>query len=114
MPVKITDVHFEHHRSGHPPLEIGEPRPRISWSYSCDPDADDDKKWVQESYQLHITQDSREKANFRVQSRENLLVPWPGPDLVLGEEATVRIRAFAEGGKGRWNGRNLSRWRLGC
>jgi alpha-L-rhamnosidase len=78
-----SPVRFEH-RDDAPlgPLGIGTATPRLSWQVTTD-----DPDWSQTAYEV-----DRDGTTVRVESPEQLLVPWPFPPLASRERATVRVR----------------------
>lgn len=90
----IGRVAFEHHSAA---LGIGEPSPRISWSFEGQPP--DIQNWTQSSYTLEISRSSlSEPEIFVVNSSDSSLVPWPAEPLRSGESAQVRVQS--SGGNG--------------
>ncbi|KAL3459212.1 bacterial alpha-L-rhamnosidase-domain-containing protein [Aspergillus heterothallicus] len=84
MPLSISQVSFEHHRTA---LGIGESSPRISWRF--DGGVSD---WWQSAYDIEINRADHVR-RYHVNSSDSVLVPWPGEPLQSGEEATVRVRS---------------------
>ncbi|HEY0448641.1 glycoside hydrolase family 78 protein [Actinophytocola sp.] len=76
----VSQVRFEHHDR---PFGIGTPSPRLSWQVR---DADPD--WAQTAYEVELDG----AATVRVDSAEQVLVPWPFPPLTARGTATVRVR----------------------
>jgi alpha-L-rhamnosidase len=80
---------IEHHRVA---FGIGDVRPRLSWKTTAD------AGWAQAAYELEVTRNGI-AATQRVSSAESVLVPWPGPELLSREQATVRVRLTGEDGE---------------
>ncbi|XVU23556.1 family 78 glycoside hydrolase catalytic domain [Actinoplanes sp. CA-054009] len=72
------------------PFGIGERRPRLSWQ----PPAD------QVAYELRLDDGT---TTGRVESRDNVLVAWPGRDLVSRERRQVQVRVWTEQGVTPWS-----------
>ncbi|GHF53797.1 alpha-L-rhamnosidase [Amycolatopsis bartoniae] len=92
MPPETTigPVRFEHLDD---PLGVGVSRPRLSWQVSTgDPD------WAQTAYEVE-----RDGEVVRVESAEQVLVPWPFAPLASRERATVRVRVASGGVWSSWS-----------
>ncbi|EHK46078.1 uncharacterized protein TrAtP1_013184 [Trichoderma atroviride] len=93
-PVRIASVSFEHHPSG---FGVGHATPRISWRFSGDADS---KRWEQESYEIQIGRQGRDKAetisSYQIQSSDSVLVPWPSHALRSRESAWIKIKAHGK------------------
>ncbi|QPP10203.1 family 78 glycoside hydrolase catalytic domain [Streptomyces bathyalis] len=76
----VSPVRFEHRDSS--PLGIGTATPRLSWQVTTD-----DPDWHQTSYELDC-----DGTVVRVDTAEQLLVPWPFTPLTSRARATVRVR----------------------
>jgi alpha-L-rhamnosidase len=74
------------------PLGLGEPRPRLSWRLPAGATG-------QTAYELHV--DDRD--TVRVETADNVLVPWPGRPLVSGERRSLRVRVWTEDGPSDWS-----------
>ena len=84
----------EHHRE---PLGIGERQPRLSWTVSAPPD------WRQRAYEIELGRDDG-TAVVRVDSPEQVLVPWPGGELRSRERVVARVRVAGQStGFGPWS-----------
>lgn len=93
---KIIDIRFEHHDPR--VIGVGEPSPRISWSY-----AGEEKSWMQETYSIEISRHGVTNTYFS-RSTECLFVPWPTNPLSSMEVALIRVRASdAEGNLTEWS-----------
>lgn len=92
VPAGISPVRFEHADTT---LGVGTPAPRLSWRMT---DAGTD--WTQTAYELEL--DGRTRV--RVDSAEQVLVPWPFQPLLSRSTATVRVRAAARSGWSAWSG----------
>ncbi|MFL6127001.1 family 78 glycoside hydrolase catalytic domain [Actinophytocola sp.] len=86
----VGPVRFEH--LDHP-LGLGVPRPRLSWQVRTD-----DPDWAQTAYEL-----ARDGEVVRVESTEQVLVPWPFAPLTARERATVRVRVASGGMWSPWS-----------
>ncbi|MFI6483675.1 family 78 glycoside hydrolase catalytic domain [Nonomuraea sp. NPDC050663] len=81
-------VTFEHHLD---PLGIGEPTPRLSWQPGTE----------QHGYEIELTDGT---TTGRVESRESVLVPWPGTPLTSRVRQGVRVRVHgADGSVSDWS-----------
>ncbi|GGO50265.1 alpha-L-rhamnosidase [Streptomyces daqingensis] len=76
----ISPVRFEHLDS---PLGIGTPAPRLSWQTVTD-----DPEWRQTAYEVELNGET----TVRVESDEQVLVPWPFEPLPSRTRASVRVR----------------------
>ncbi|MFF5079171.1 family 78 glycoside hydrolase catalytic domain [Actinoplanes sp. NPDC000266] len=72
------------------PFGLGERRPRLSWQ----PPAD------QIAYELRLDDGT---TTGRVESHDNVLVPWPGRDLASRERRQVQVRVWTEHGVTPWS-----------
>ncbi|KAL7625877.1 hypothetical protein AAE478_005101 [Parahypoxylon ruwenzoriense] len=91
MAVAISQVTFEHHRIA---LGIGEANPRISWRFDGNV-----TNWTQSGYSIEVFRYGQDEPElFHVNSSDSILVPWPTISLTSSESATVRVRAYGEGG----------------
>ncbi|UUU29757.1 glycoside hydrolase family 78 protein [Streptomyces sp. CA-210063] len=77
---------FEHHTDGSPVLGVGTGTPRLSWTV---PQADEG--YEQTAYEVEISRDGN-RERYRVDSGEQVLVPWPAEPLASRESARVWIR----------------------
>jgi alpha-L-rhamnosidase len=78
-------VSFEHLTDG---LGIGVPAPRLSWTLPVGTGR-------QEAYELELDRSGTVHRTGRVESPEQVLVPWPGEPLTSRERVTVRVRVWA-------------------
>jgi alpha-L-rhamnosidase len=92
MTPQVTPVRFEHRDDA---LGIGTSAPRLSWQIRTDDT--DDPEWRQNAYEFELNG----ATTVRVESAEQVLVPWPFDPLPSRARATVRVRV-ASGG--RWSG----------
>ncbi|MFG2358299.1 family 78 glycoside hydrolase catalytic domain [Streptomyces sp. NPDC048521] len=76
---------FEHLTDG---LGIGVPAPRLSWTLPPGTGR-------QEAYELELERSGTLHRTGRVESPEQVLVPWPGEPLTSRERVTVRVRVWA-------------------
>ena len=81
-----TAPRFEHRTDAGPVLGLGASTPRLSWTVE-----QADPGWEQTAYEIEVVRNGTPQV-FRVQSREQVLVPWPAPPLRSGERAEVRVR----------------------
>lgn len=86
---RISRITFGRNAS---PIGIGQARPLLSWRYELDESTA--KNWVQSSYEVGITRKGKKETVYKVDSAENVDIPWPKdePDLKSRERATVRVR----------------------
>ncbi len=77
---------IEHHTDTAPILGIGTGTPRLSWSV-----AQADADYQQTAYEIETSRGAEVEVH-RVESTEQVLVPWPGRPLGSREAATVRVR----------------------
>ncbi|KAK8085280.1 hypothetical protein PG997_006551 [Apiospora hydei] len=89
----IENLRIEHHPTG---LGIPHPSPRISWGYRGKSPKKLPKNWLQVSYEIEVLR-NRSKSpdvwSFAIDSRNNILVPWPDVPLVSLERTHLRVRA---------------------
>ncbi|GAB3573031.1 glycoside hydrolase family 78 protein [Amycolatopsis endophytica] len=78
--MSVTAVRFEHHDRA---LGIGTGSPRLSWQVRTD-----DPGWAQTAYEVELDGSRR----VRVDSSEQVLVPWPFEPLPSRTSASVRVR----------------------
>jgi len=84
-----TPPRFEHRTDSGPVLGIGVAAPRLSWQVpSADPG------WQQAAYEVEIVRGEGAGGAevVRVESPDQILVPWPSAPLSSREAATVRVR----------------------
>ncbi|MFD3308634.1 family 78 glycoside hydrolase catalytic domain [Streptomyces sp. NPDC058694] len=77
---------FEHRTDSAPVLGVGTAAPRLSWAV---PHADEG--YEQTAYEVEVERDGT-RERYRVDSAEQVLVPWPAQRLVSRESAEVRVR----------------------
>src|SRR5690348_4561490 len=96
MPLAVAPSapRFEHRTDGPDVLGIGCAAPRLSWSV---PRAD--AGFEQTAYEVEITRDGGTDT-YRVDSGDQVLVPWPAAPLASREAAAVRVRV---GHKDEWS-----------
>jgi alpha-L-rhamnosidase len=75
------------------PIGIGDRRPRLSWQLPAD-------AREQVAYELRL---SDGPTTGRVESPENVLVPWPSADLGSRERRQVRVRVWTDRGETPWS-----------
>ncbi|MEV4068607.1 glycoside hydrolase family 78 protein [Nonomuraea fuscirosea] len=84
---------FEHHDDL---LGIGEASPRLSWTVTTDLPG-----WRQAAYEIELSDGT---ATGRIESRDSVLVPWPGAPLRSRERRGARVRVHgADGSAGAWS-----------
>jgi alpha-L-rhamnosidase len=100
-----TPLRFEHRTDDGPVVGIGTGSPRLSWYI---PMADPDYK--QTAYELEITrvQEPGAAEIVRVESGDQILVPWPVAPLSSRQAARARVRV--RGGPGREDAAAWSPW----
>ena len=76
----VVSVRFEHREDA---LGVGTPEPRLSWQVRTD-----DPAWRQTAYEVELDGGT----TARVESDEQVLVPWPFAPLASRSSASVRIR----------------------
>ncbi len=91
-----TAPRFEHRTDAGPVLGLGASTPRLSWTVE-----QADPGWEQTAYEIEVVRNGTPQV-FRVQGREQVLVPWPAPPLHSGEHSEVRVRVA--------HGTNWSPW----
>jgi alpha-L-rhamnosidase len=82
-----SHIRFEHRTDAGPVLGIGLPTPRLSWHIT-----EAEPGFEQLVYEIEITPADAEPEVTRVESADQVLVPWPGAPLRSREEARVRVR----------------------
>jgi alpha-L-rhamnosidase len=90
MKVAIAQVQVEHHESG---FGISHASPRLSWRFASTTDRD----WVQASYEIVVNRNGKEE-QYKENSHDSVLVPWPSKPLTSRERATVKVRATGTDG----------------
>ena len=92
MPLVVSPVRFEHHRSA---LGIGEPRPRLSWIVESAPSG-----WNPASAELELRdpESPNERTIALVSRPASVLVEWPFAPLRSRERREVRVRVTGDGG----------------
>ncbi|MFF9100905.1 hypothetical protein ACF1AU_10040 [Streptomyces rubrogriseus] len=84
LPPQPSPVGFEHLPDG---LGIGVASPRLTWTLLAGIGR-------QVSYELELERRGGIRRTGRVDSAEQVLVPWPGAPLTSRERATVRVRVW--------------------
>lgn len=97
MPAAPSRPRFEHHTDESPVLGVGVAAPRLSWTV---PDAD--SGYRQTAYEVEITRGGAVKV-YKVDSSEQILVPWPAEPLRSRESASVRVRVAQEDDWSEWS-----------
>ncbi|MBK4347107.1 alpha-L-rhamnosidase [Lacisediminihabitans changchengi] len=87
MSVTVATPTFEHHDLA---LGIGEVRPRISWTITAEPG------WTQRAYEIETRRAGIAHESGRIESSEQILVPWADDDLDSRAAATVRVRVWGQ------------------
>jgi alpha-L-rhamnosidase len=88
-----ASLRFEHRTDDGTVLGIGTGSPRLSWII---PTAD--AAFAQVAYEIESTT-ARTTDVHRVESQEQVLVPWPGRPFSSRESATLRVRVAGKGGE---------------
>lgn len=91
-----TALRFEHRTDDGPVLGVGTRAPRLSWQV---PDAE--PGFEQRAYEVEITRPDAPPEVVGVESREQVLVPWPAAPLRSRESISVRVRVRDDG---EWSG----------
>jgi alpha-L-rhamnosidase len=81
-----TAPRFEHRTDADPVLGLGTPRPRLSWSVPAA-----ETGYEQTAYEIELTR-ADSTTTHRVDSADQILVPWPAPSLTSRETVTARVR----------------------
>ncbi|WWC63686.1 uncharacterized protein I303_106291 [Kwoniella dejecticola CBS 10117] len=93
MSVQIEAVQAEHHESG---FAIAHPSPRLSWRFI----STEVKDWKQVSYEIGIRREGSDKGeDYKVDSDQSVLVPWPSQPLTSREIVHVKVRSNGSDGK---------------
>ena len=79
-------LRFDQRTEPSPVIGIGNGKPRISWFVPAA-----ENGYAQTAYEIEVARGGRSDT-YRVHSSEQLLVPWPAPELASRESATVRVR----------------------
>ncbi|MET4656445.1 alpha-L-rhamnosidase [Streptomyces sp. PvP037] len=95
LPPQPSPVSFEHLPDG---LGIGVASPRLTWTLPAGTGR-------QVSYELEVERRGGIRRTGRVDSAEQVLVPWPGDPLTSRERATVRVRVWTSdaAGPSQWS-----------
>ena len=72
---------------------IGCSAPRLSWRLETT-----DPLWQATAYEIELTREGAAPESVKVESSEQVLVPWPFHELASRERAAVRVRVFAADG----------------
>jgi alpha-L-rhamnosidase len=88
---------FEHHTDASPVLGVGSATPRLSWWV-----AEADAGYRQTAYEIEIARDGA-SSRYRVESSEQVLVPWPSDPLASRASAAVRVRVAHHGDWSGWS-----------
>ena len=91
-----TLLRFEHRTEAGPVLGIGTATPRLSWQVPTAAAG-----YQQTEYELEIT--TGEAQVYKVESPDQVLVPWPGAPLASRESAQVRVRVRGDGDWSEWS-----------
>ncbi|BCW06055.1 family 78 glycoside hydrolase catalytic domain [Arthrobacter sp. NtRootA1] len=79
-------LRFEQRTETSPVIGLGTGTPRLSWFVPVA-----DAGYAQSAYEVEVTRGEAAEV-YRVQSNDQVLVPWPAPELQSRESAVVRIR----------------------
>jgi alpha-L-rhamnosidase len=91
-----TPVRFEHRETG---FGIGTGAPRLSWQLPTAPPG-----FAATAYELELTDLDTGAVEFRrIESTEQVLVPWPFPPLPSRARASVRVRVASGAEHTRWS-----------
>jgi len=93
-----TAVRFEHRTNEGPVLGIGTATPRLSWIVPAA-----DAGFVQEAYEVELTRPGGTPEVVRVNSGEQVLVPWPAAPLTSRESMRVRVRVSGASLRSDWS-----------
>lgn len=97
MTITASAPRFEHLAE---PLGIGVSSPRISWTTGAP------AGWTQAAYEIELRRGSVTATSGRVESAEQILVPWPADPLASRERAEARVRLWGSDGSasefGEW------------
>lgn len=86
-------VRFEHHDPTASLLGVGTGTPRLSWQIpSAEPG------WRPSAYEVEVTRDGAAPRVVRVDTAEQVLVPWPVEPLTSRQSAQVRVRVADNAG----------------
>lgn len=88
--LRVSRVLLEHNDD---PSTLGTATPRLSWAVETS-----EPGWQQEAYEIGFTPDGGTEQTARVESAEQLLVPWPLEPLTSRARGTVTIRVYGSGG----------------
>ncbi|MFC7622221.1 family 78 glycoside hydrolase catalytic domain [Microlunatus sp. GCM10028923] len=88
--LRVSRVLLEHNDD---PSTLGTATPRLSWAVETG-----DPGWQQQAYEIGFTPAGGEEQVARVESAEQLLVPWPLEPLTSRAGGTVTIRAYGPDG----------------
>src|SRR3954471_5350494 len=92
-----TAPRFEHRTDADPVLGLGTARPRLSWTV---PSAQDG--YEQTAYEIEVGR-AASTDTYRVQSVDQILVPWPAHELSSRERVTVRVRVAHDDDWSDWS-----------
>ncbi|BCW62912.1 alpha-L-rhamnosidase [Arthrobacter sp. StoSoilB22] len=92
---------FEHRTDPGPVLGLGTGAPRLSWSV---PHAE--VGYSQTAYELEISRGGLVQV-YSIEGSEQVLVPWPAPDLSSRESAGVRVRVSHNSDWSEWSERSV-------
>ncbi len=81
---------------GAPDLGIGTATPRLSWTLATG-------SGEQSAYEVRATSNGQVEQTQRVDSSEQVLVPWPFAPLASRARVAVQVRAFAGEQAGQWS-----------
>ncbi|PLB55755.1 hypothetical protein P170DRAFT_461545 [Aspergillus steynii IBT 23096] len=90
---------YEHHPSG---FGIDHARPRISWTFqpaAFSEGIPEAESWQQSAYDIELHPEGSTTQIFHVESRESVLVPWPGQALNSRGAAKTRVRSYSQIGE---------------
>jgi hypothetical protein len=93
-----TTLRFEHRTDAGPVSGIGVASPRLSWIV---PEAD--PAYSQDAYEIELARTDATEV-YRMESSDQVLVPWPGPPLAPRESVQVRVRVTGNDEVSDWSG----------
>jgi alpha-L-rhamnosidase len=93
-----TAVRFEHHTDHGPVLGIGTPTPRLSWVIP-----EGEQGFEQTAYEIELVRGEAPRSSAVVESREQVLVPWPAEPLASRESVQVRVRVRGDAKWSEWS-----------
>ncbi|MDR6685302.1 alpha-L-rhamnosidase [Arthrobacter sp. 1088] len=90
-------LRFDQRTETSPVIGLGTGTPRLSWFVPVA-----DAGYTQIAYEVEVTRGEATEV-YRVESNEQVLVPWPAPELKSRESAAVRVRVTDGGNWSDWS-----------